>query len=688
MEMLRHVIKNLEIIYSINQAVHQSIDLDEVFNIALDMTIALENVDMAFIYLVDSGRNEAVLRAHRNVPEGYIERAGRIPYPRGITWKIIDSGEVVNIKDIQKDPYIGPAGRELGHHGLLGIPITLEGKVIGVIYFASYKEHQFRAQEVDLLTSIGSQIAVSVAKAQLYRELSRRNQYQTIVSTVTQAVHQSIDLTQVLENATESMIKNIERADTVTIYLLEENQAVLKAHRGLTDEYIRQAGRILYPKGATWKALIEGTPIYCEDVELDKVIGPAGRNMGTKSYLCTPIRFDGKPVGSLNITSFSKYAFDHEELKLLGIVAKQIEVAIHNAKQAEVLRESEERCRTVVEHTFGLICEASLDGRFIYISARNEMLGYQSSDLLGKSIFNNIHPEDRSMVIKEFEKSVRDFSSESSVFRYQHKNGDWHWIESACKPFKTASDEGRVIIASRDITQRKRDEEKLKTSHECLHALTTHLHSVREEERSRIAREIHDELGQTLTGMQMSLSWVDKQLSKVISRDFMGKSVLQKEMVNLSKLVDTAIQTVQEITTELRPGVLDDFGLRAAIEWQAQEFQSRTGIGCRCASNLESFTPAKQLSTAIFRILQEALTNVLRHSNATEVKIILNETNGHLELEVIDNGKGIKEIEITSSKSLGLLGMRERVLPFGGEVKIVGIPNRGTRLTVQIPLSR
>ncbi|MGB7293418.1 MAG: GAF domain-containing protein, partial [Thermodesulfobacteriota bacterium] len=579
MHQFRNLTKDLEISYTITQAVHKYLDLDKVFKIALDMTIALENVDMAFIYLVDFGRKEAVLRAQRNVPEDYIKRAGRIPYPKGITWKIIDSGKTINIEDIQKDPYVGPAGRKLGHHGVLGIPITIEDKVIGVIYFASYKERQFRAQEVDLLSSIGNQIAISVAKAQLYRELTRRNQYQTIVSVVTQAVHQSIDLIEVLENATESMIENIDRADSITIYLIEGNEAVLKAHRGLTDQYIKQAGRILYPKGATWKAIIEGTPIYCEDVELDKFIGPAGKKMGTKSYLCTPIRFDGKPVGSLNITSFSKNAFAEEELKLLSIVAQQIEVAIHNAKQAEVLRESEERCRTLIEHTYGVICEASIEGRFLYISPTDEVLGYQPRDLLGKSIFDNIHPEDHSAVIKEFQKAVRDFSSESVIFRYQHKNGNWHWIESTGKPFKTATDEIRVIIASRDITERKQNEQLLKTSHERLRALATHLQSVREEERTRIAREIHDELGQTLTGMQMSLSWLDKQLSKLDDSDFTSQSIIRKEIVNISRLVDTAIQTVQEITTELRPVLLDDFGLRAAIEWQAQEFQTRTGIG-------------------------------------------------------------------------------------------------------------
>jgi PAS domain S-box-containing protein len=570
---------------------------------------------------------------------------------------------------------------------VLGIPITTEGKVIGVIYFASYKERQFRAQEVDLLSSIGNQIAISVAKAQLYRELTRRNQYQSIVSAVTQAVHQSIDLIEVLENSTESMIENIDRADTIAIYLIDGNEAVLKAHRGLTDQYIKQAGRILYPKGATWKAIIEGSPIYCEDVESDKVIGPAGKKMGIKSYLCMPIRFEGKHVGSLNISSFSKNAFEEEDLKLLSIVTQQIEVAIHNAKQAAIIREGGERCRTLIEHNFGVICETSFDGRFLYVGSKDEMLGYKSAELLGRSAFDYVHPDDYSVVMEEFQKVVKTKSSGQVVFRCKHKEGEWRWIESTGNCIESAAGETRVIIACRDITERKQAEDELRKSHHQLRELTRHLQSVREEERARIAREIHDSLGQTLTGLQMSLSWLDKKLSEA-DNNLILRSSLRDEVANISKLIDTAIGTVQDITSELRPGILDDFGLRTAIEWQGQKFQKLFGIKCNFTSNLDNISLSSEVSTAIFRILQEALTNVVRHANATEVEISLNENKRHLELEVIDNGKGIKESEITSSKSLGLLGMRERVLPFGGVVKIVGIPRKGTRLTVQIPLNK
>ncbi|MBI2487348.1 MAG: GAF domain-containing protein [Deltaproteobacteria bacterium] len=164
-----------------------------------------------------------------------------------------------------------------------------------------------------------------------------------IVSTVTRSVHQSINLLEVLENAVESISKNIDAVDTVAIYIAEGEEAVLKTHRGFTTSYIKRAGRIPYTRGLTWKTIIEGKPRYCADVELDTVIGPAGREMGIKSYLSMPISFERKTLGCINISSFQKNAFDEEELKLLEIVTQQIEVAINNAKQMEALKKSEEQ---------------------------------------------------------------------------------------------------------------------------------------------------------------------------------------------------------------------------------------------------------------------------------------------------------------------------------------------------------
>ncbi|HWP92732.1 MAG TPA: sigma 54-interacting transcriptional regulator [Thermodesulfobacteriota bacterium] len=171
-------------------------------------------------------------------------------------------------------------------------------------------------------------------------QLSKKNKYETIISIVTQSVHQSINLEEVIENAVEAMSKNIDRVDNVVIYLLEGKEAVIRSHSGFPDWYVERAGRVAYPKGATWKTIIEGKPLYCGDADQDTVLGSAGREMGINSYLSMPIRFEGRVVGALFISSYRKNAFDQDELKLLQVVARQIEIAINNAQQAEALQKA------------------------------------------------------------------------------------------------------------------------------------------------------------------------------------------------------------------------------------------------------------------------------------------------------------------------------------------------------------
>jgi PAS domain S-box-containing protein len=227
--------------------------------------------------------------------------------------------------------------------------------------------------------------------------------------------------------------------------------------------------------------------------------------------------------------------------------------------------------------------------------------------------------------------------------------------------------------------QQRSAEKELRRSQEQLRSLSTHLHSMIEEERTRISREIHDELGQLLTILKMELSWLKKRLPK-------KETLLQDRTNSMAKLVDTTVQTLRKISTELRPGVLDDLGLTAAMEWQVQEFQNRTGMRCRLTVRPEEILLDPDRSTAVFRIFQETLTNIVRHADADEVTILLEKVDHLLTLEVKDNGRGITQSQITNLKSLGLLGIRERALLWGGTVQISGIPGRGTTVTVQIPL--
>ncbi|MGB7293568.1 MAG: EAL domain-containing protein [Thermodesulfobacteriota bacterium] len=337
--------KELKIINSITQAMNQSFDLDEVYRIALDKVVEHGYVDIACIYLVDHAKNEAVLQDHRGFPDNFLQKASRIPKPKGVTWKVINSGQILNVSNASQNKDVGPAGRDLGFRSMLGIPIKLQTKTLGVIWLLSYTEHVFTKREVELLVAIGDQIAIAVARANLYRDLTRKTRNETIISTVTRSIHKSLDLQEVLENSVDALSTYVDVVDHVAIYLVEGDKAVMTAYRGHPDWFVNRVRLIPYPKGFTWKTIIDGKPIYCQDVEKDDVIGPAGKEVGTKSYASMPVRYHGKTVGSINVHSFRKHAFDDEDLRLLETVSTQIEVAIDHANQAEAIKSSEQALR-------------------------------------------------------------------------------------------------------------------------------------------------------------------------------------------------------------------------------------------------------------------------------------------------------------------------------------------------------
>jgi len=241
---------------------------------------------------------------------------------------------------------------------------------------------------------------------------------------------------------------------------------------------------------------------------------------------------------------------------------------------------------------------------------------------------------------------------------------------------------GRItghIGIQRDITDRHRAAEEIARSREELRALAARLESVREEERTRIARELHDELGQALTGLKLDLAWMERRLNR-------QQSELVDRCANLLGRLDDVMIAVRRIVTELRPSVLDQLGLADAIEWQAQDFAARTGLALELDIRCESPSPSGAVASAVFRMLQEALTNVAKHANATQVKVALNVEPFSLSLDISDNGRGITRDELRGSHSLGLLGLRERAIALGGSVNVFRDASAGTTVALRLPL--
>jgi signal transduction histidine kinase len=249
-------------------------------------------------------------------------------------------------------------------------------------------------------------------------------------------------------------------------------------------------------------------------------------------------------------------------------------------------------------------------------------------------------------------------------------------LRSKLTVFMGLHDLNRILSA--ELAERELSEQRLRASEEKLRNLASHLQSVREEERIHIAREIHDELGQALTGLKFDINTLAKTFAAG------GGEAAAQGTHGLCLQIDRIINSVRRIASGLRPEVLDEIGLAAAIEWQAREFSRRTGIRCVVDVEPEFVDPDKDRSTALFRIFQELLTNVARHANATRVAVRL--ADGEvIRLKVEDNGRGIQEKEFESPKSLGLLGLRERVLAFGGTIDVKGEEGKGTTVRVAIP---
>jgi PAS domain S-box-containing protein len=235
-----------------------------------------------------------------------------------------------------------------------------------------------------------------------------------------------------------------------------------------------------------------------------------------------------------------------------------------------------------------------------------------------------------------------------------------------------------------DITEIKMADEQLRHSRQQMRSLAARLQSLREKERTEIAREIHDVLGQELTGLKIDIAWIKKRLPDADDEKVRAK--MEERLRATIELLDDTLATVKNLSASLRPRVLDTFGLSAAIEWQCQEFQRRTGIVCDCRLPDYEIPLSPERSTALFRVFQETLTNVARHSQATRVDVELKVDEMKVMLSVRDNGTGMTDEEIAAPTSLGLLGMRERVAQFGGDIKVKGNPGEGANVIACIPL--
>ncbi|MGE5395355.1 MAG: PAS domain S-box protein [Candidatus Saccharibacteria bacterium] len=345
-------------------------------------------------------------------------------------------------------------------------------------------------------------------------------------------------------------------------------------------------------------------------------------------------------------------------------------------QQGQSLKEAEEKYRTVADYTYHWETWLSPGGEYIYVSPSCKRIsGYTVEEFMQEPslLIRITHPDDRQMVEEFFANAVKGIVPNGPFeFRIISRDGHERWISHHSQP---VFDSKGLFMGQRgsnqDITQRKVAEKILLDSQKHLRQLSQRMEEITEAERTRIAREIHDELGHLLSALKYDMEGLVNH-SNLLDEHLKGELELMVDMV------DSLIDSVRRIATELRPGILDHLGLFPAIEWQLKQFRLRTKICCSFSVQEMEISFDKNETNIIFRILQEILTNITRHAEATHVEVRLSKTNSRFQMEVTDNGVGFEYDDVLQANTLGLIGMKERALSIGGEIEINSKPGKGT----------
>jgi PAS domain S-box-containing protein len=442
------------------------------------------------------------------------------------------------------------------------------------------------------------------------------------------------------------------------------------------DNYYSQLGwkkGVEIPGGDSWENHIHPDDKKRVTDGITQMLTNTDKTIWTDEY-----RF-GKADGSY-ITVYDRgYIIRDKTGKAHRIIGAMTDISAIKEAEKE-LRNSEEKYRLLFKNNPMPMWVLSLkDFSFLAVNeAALDHYGYSEDEFLKLTALDIRPEEEKKRFLAGADKSIGSLYN-AGIWKHKKKDNSVIDVEIFAYPMTYEGKLAELILVN-DITERRKAEDLLKKSFEDIRRLASHLEQIREEERMHIAREIHDELGQQLTVLKMDIAWLNKKLEN-------KEPQIQGKITDLISVVDNTVKTVRRISTELRPSILDDLGLHAALEWQCQEFEKRSGIKTYLASQAEHLKMPSDIATGLFRIFQESLTNVARHADATKVHAQLKIDNGNLVLIINDNGKGFLSAGIENKKTLGILGMRERVSLMGGEFKILSTPGSGTEIWVSVPVS-
>ena len=641
----------------------------------------------------------------------------------------------LRIADLQNDPRVS-CQEFLRRNGLisyLAAPLAFQDEILGLLAFFTREKHEFSDAELEFVTTLAKQVSIAIHNSQVFARTVRSAQEFSALFDVTSAATQSLDRKRILFEGAKK-IAEIFSFDVTQVFVFDPDNKVLHAEASYETQRDFAAGpktfeighgivgRVGHSGQAEIFADIANDPRYAE-VSQSK----SAQQTGQRFLAAFPIKYENATLGViLTMGQRSRKLSDHE-IQLIMSVSNQIAIAIHNAwLYSEVDKKSQElaalfdvssaasqslEVQSILNEVVRKIAHIfTFDATRIWLfddqkntlqvratfengvgfSSRAEFLsrGQGISGTVADSgeaiIIENVDDDPRYKMLTYTQWALRIGQKFIAGFPIKYNDETLGVINLIGRSPRRMSEHEIQMISTMSsqiavALENSRLFEQTRKQALQLRNLAAHLESVREQERIRIAREIHDELGQSLTALKFDVAWLS---SKVTT----GNRAVVERFRAMSTAIDGTIHSVRKISTQLRPDILDKLGLSAAIEWQLQEFRKRTGIQYHFTSQPQDVHIDEQQSTALFRICQEALTNVVRHGQPSRVRVELEQLDGEVTLQVEDNGGGIGADKLADPNSLGLLGMRERAASLRGDLTVYKNEKNGTTVAARLPI--
>jgi PAS domain S-box-containing protein len=658
--------RELSILYKIERLASQSLNIEEILEDSINAVLQTLKIEACGIYLIEPDNETLSLNLYKGFSDEFVNNIRHIKLGEGISGKSAAEKKpiVMDISEYSKEHLsrrmqeLSPFVIEEGFQTLASTPLLSAGELVGALTMGTHRSHAFPPEEMDLLSSIGIQLGSAVRNAQLYQnvqaELERRKCAEKEI------VQQKENFQQLFESSPDA------------IAMLDTADRVITVNKGFEKLFQYSLNEI---KNKSLNDVIIPKDRIQESIDLlNRVAGGKTFHVETKRQ---------RKDGSLVDVSIVGYPIIIDSL-YVGLYAIYTDITERKLSE-NLIRKSEMQFRLVWENSADGMRLTDEHGVVIAVNkAFCRMVGKNKEEIEEKPLSIIYEKEQQAHIQKNYHESFISRAVSPHLIREVILwDGKKIWFEVSNSFFEFEGQIPLQLSIFRNISESKLLEKELINSKEQLRALTSRLQNIREGERLELSRELHDNVGQILTALQMDISFLEKN---IINRNRkINPQIIKKKFSGITELLNSTIDIIREISTNLRPAILDSFGLISTIEWYLKEFQKKSGIVCNFISEVKKIKLNPHISIMAYRILQEALTNIIRHSQATLVEVRFKKSQSKIILEIKDNGIGISNDALYNVNSLGLSGMRERALSINGDVIFSALPLNDPLVTDEIP---